>query len=70
MSAVTSELRVFLEHLFSAGGEDRRRALTDITMQLEHTSGSECQRNDSSVPAHDLWSMGHGLYHVQQSATN
>lgn len=68
--AGTSEPLIFLEHLFSAGQEGGRRTLTDITVQLKHISGSECQGNDSPLPAHGLWTMGHGLYHMLQSAAN
>lgn len=59
-SAGTSEPLIFLEHLFSAGQEGGRRTLTDITVQLKHISGSECQGNEvlCQPMASALWGMG------------
>jgi len=38
-------------------------SVADTTMQLKHVSASESQRNDSALPARDLWTGGYGLYH-------
>lgn len=60
VSAVTSEPLIFLEHLFTAGEEGGRWTLTDITVQLKHTSGSDWQSSASPRPLdYGAWALSH-----------